>query len=170
MEQTKGMIMREAKVYAISRVSLIKIPQLFMLSVLVAWYFLKSDFFSYFSHHLWWMWNFCRAFCIGSDIDIRVLKGYGVSYLNPHLDFKESKVCYPLYLLVCVGFVCFCLWGELRLAERLCENPSFLFTPTHITLSSSYIKACWILVVLSVTKADIYSFFERTSSPVLFVS
>ncbi|CDJ43018.1 tRNA guanosine-2'-O-methyltransferase TRM11-like protein, related [Eimeria tenella] len=31
------------------------------------------------------------AFCIGSDIDIRVLKGYGVSYLNPHLDFKEKR-------------------------------------------------------------------------------
>ncbi|OEH76651.1 tRNA guanosine-2-o-methyltransferase trm11-like related protein [Cyclospora cayetanensis] len=31
------------------------------------------------------------AFCVGSDIDIRVLKGYGVSYMNPHLSLENKK-------------------------------------------------------------------------------
>ena len=31
-----------------------------------------------------------RAFCVGSDIDIRVLKGYGISYINPHLQLENS--------------------------------------------------------------------------------
>lgn len=37
--------MREAKVHALSRVSLIKTAQLFVLSSLAAWYLLKSVFF-----------------------------------------------------------------------------------------------------------------------------
>lgn len=31
------------------------------------------------------------ACCFGSDIDIRVLKGYGVSYINPHLKLENKK-------------------------------------------------------------------------------
>lgn len=39
---------------------------------------------------------FHRAFCVGSDIDIRVLKGYSVAYLNPHLQHPpEGKTRSP---------------------------------------------------------------------------
>lgn len=31
------------------------------------------------------------ACCFGSDIDIRVLKGYGVSYVNPHLQLENKR-------------------------------------------------------------------------------
>ncbi|KAL8271312.1 hypothetical protein Esti_004751 [Eimeria stiedai] len=31
------------------------------------------------------------AWCFGADIDIRVLKGYGVSYINPHLNLQNKN-------------------------------------------------------------------------------
>ncbi|KFG34354.1 putative methyltransferase, partial [Toxoplasma gondii GAB2-2007-GAL-DOM2] len=38
--------------------------------------------------------SYYGATCVGSDIDIRVLKGYSVAYLNPHIKHPPNGKTY----------------------------------------------------------------------------